>query len=71
MTFLARTNGELDLSIEIENVRKDVRMRIETDSIMSIAWILSYLLPIILGIVGSSIIIIVIIWLAYIRSGML
>jgi hypothetical protein len=33
------------LSIEIENVRKDIRMRVETDSMMSSAWILVYLIP--------------------------
>jgi len=36
------------LSVEIENVRKDVRMRPETDSMMSTAWILAYVLPIFL-----------------------
>ncbi|MCP8304371.1 MAG: DUF4234 domain-containing protein [archaeon] len=34
------------MSVEIENIRKDVRMRVETDSIMSIAWILVYVIPI-------------------------
>jgi hypothetical protein len=36
------------LSVEIENVRKDIRMRPETDSMMSAAWILAYVLPIVL-----------------------
>ncbi len=36
------------MSAEIENIRKDIRMRSETDSIMSIAWILAYVTPIIL-----------------------
>jgi len=36
-----------DLSIEIENIKKDVRMRPETDSMMSIAWIIVFILPII------------------------
>jgi hypothetical protein len=43
--------GNHCLSVEIENLRKDIRMRASTDSIMSIAWILVYLLPIIAGIV--------------------
>jgi hypothetical protein len=38
------------LSVEIENVRKDIRMRVETDSMMSSVWILVYLLPILLAI---------------------
>ncbi|MGQ9551078.1 MAG: DUF4234 domain-containing protein [Candidatus Bathycorpusculaceae bacterium] len=42
------------MSVEIENVRKDVRMRFETDSIMSIAWILVYLLPTILAVAFVS-----------------
>jgi len=46
------------LSVEIENVRKDVRMRVETDSMMSTAWILVYLLPIVLAIVWVSIFIV-------------
>jgi hypothetical protein len=35
------------LTIENENVKKDIRMRAETDSMMSGAWIVVYLLPII------------------------
>ncbi len=46
------------MSAEIENVRKDVRMRFETDSIMSIAWILVYLLPVILAVVFVSLFIV-------------
>lgn len=46
------------MSAEIENVRKDVRMRVETDSMMSTAWILVYLLPIVLAIVWVSIFIV-------------
>jgi flagellar biosynthesis/type III secretory pathway M-ring protein FliF/YscJ len=37
------------LSVENENVKKDIRMRGETDSIMSSAWVLVYLLPFIVG----------------------
>jgi len=40
------------LSVEIENIRKDIRMRAETDSIMSTAWILIYLIPIFAVILG-------------------
>jgi hypothetical protein len=47
-------NGELNLSVEIENLRKDIRMRVEADSMMSTAWILVYVLPIILAIVWVS-----------------
>jgi hypothetical protein len=47
-----------DLSVEIENLRKDIRMRVETDSMMSTAWILVYLLPIILSIAWASIFIV-------------
>jgi hypothetical protein len=36
------------LSVENENVKKDIRMRAETDSMMSNAWLLIYLLPFIL-----------------------
>lgn len=35
------------MSVENENIRKDIRMRAETDSMMSAAWIVVYLLPII------------------------
>jgi len=45
----------LDLSVEVENVKKDVRMRVETDSIMSTAWLLIYLVPIILAAVWAPI----------------
>ncbi|MCP8312736.1 MAG: DUF4234 domain-containing protein [Candidatus Methylarchaceae archaeon HK02M1] len=34
------------MSVEIENIRKDIRMRVETDSMMSIAWIFVYIIPI-------------------------
>lgn len=50
------------MSAEIENVRKDVRMRVETDSMMSSAWILVYLLPIILAVLWVSIFIVAVIW---------
>ena len=40
------------LSIEIENVRKDVRMRAESDPMMSNAWLLVYLIPIFAIILG-------------------
>ncbi len=43
------------MSVEIENVRKDVRMRVETDSMMSTAWILVYILPFVFAIVWVSI----------------
>jgi H+/Cl- antiporter ClcA len=33
------------LSVENENIKKDIRMRAETDSMMSSAWTLVYLLP--------------------------
>jgi len=39
------------LSVELENLRKDIRMRVETDSMMSSAWILAYLLPFLAAIV--------------------
>jgi len=48
-------NGESNLSAEIENVRKDVRMRVETDSKLSTAWILVYILPFVVSIVWVSI----------------
>lgn len=35
------------MSVEIENVRKDILMRVETDKMMSTAWILVYILPIV------------------------
>lgn len=37
------------MSVENENIKKDIRMRAETDSMMSSAWILVYLLPFIMG----------------------
>lgn len=37
--------------ISIENVKKDIRMRVETDTLMSYAWLLIYILPIIAGII--------------------
>jgi len=40
------------LSIEIENVRKDIRMRAESDPLMSKAWLLVYLIPILAIILG-------------------
>jgi len=49
------------LSVEIENVRKDVRMRVEADSMMSSAWILVYLIPIIVAVVWVSLFIVVLI----------
>ena len=50
--------GKINLSVEVENVRKDVQMRVETDSMMSTAWILVYLLPSILAIVWVSVFIV-------------
>jgi len=38
------------LSVEIENVRKDVRMRAESDPMMSNAWLLVYLIPVIVAV---------------------
>jgi hypothetical protein len=35
-----------NLSVPVENLRKDIRMRDESDPIMSTAWILVYLIPI-------------------------
>ncbi len=52
------TNGELNLSAEIENIRKDVRVRVETDSIMSNAWLVVYILPFVFAIVWVSIFIV-------------
>jgi hypothetical protein len=49
------------LSVEIENIRKDVQMRVETDQMMSSAWILVYILPIIFAIVLVTVFIIVLI----------
>ncbi|MFQ6080999.1 MAG: DUF4234 domain-containing protein [Candidatus Bathyarchaeia archaeon] len=40
------------MSVEIENVRKDVRMRAESDPVMSNAWLLVYLIPVLAIIVG-------------------
>ena len=40
------------LGVEIENVRKDVRMRAESDPIMSNAWLLIYLVPVFAIITG-------------------
>jgi len=38
------------LTVEIENIRKDIRMHVETDTMMSNAWLLVYIAPIIAGI---------------------
>jgi len=46
------------LSVEIENIRKDIRMRVESDSMMSAAWILVYLIPIILAVLSVSVFIV-------------
>jgi hypothetical protein len=43
------------MSAEIENIRKDIRVRVETDSIMSTAWIVVYILPFVFAIVWVSI----------------
>lgn len=43
------------MSVEIENIRKDVRMRVEADSMMSTAWLLVYLLPIIIALVWVAV----------------
>jgi hypothetical protein len=47
------------LSVEIENIRKDVQMRVETDSMMSSSWIIVYILPIIFAIVLVPVLIVV------------
>ncbi len=46
------------MSAEIENIRKDIRVRVETDSVMSTAWILVYILPFVVSIVWGSIFIV-------------
>jgi hypothetical protein len=45
----------MSLSVELENLMKDIRMRVESDSMMSTAWILVYLLPSILAIAMVSV----------------
>jgi len=40
------------VSVAIENLRKDIRMRVEADKMMSTAWLLVYLIPIFVAIVG-------------------
>ena len=40
------------MSVEIENVRKDIRMRTESDPMMSNAWLLVYLIPVIASVAG-------------------
>ena len=40
--------GEIELAAAIENLRKDIRMREESDRQMSTAWLLIYLAPIII-----------------------
>lgn len=47
-----------NLSVETENVKRDIRMRAETDSMMSSAWILIYLLPIIVAIIWVAVFIV-------------
>ena len=39
------------MSVELENLRRDIRMRVEYDKMMSTAWLAIYLIPIILVIV--------------------
>ena len=48
---LAKFEGKM-LSAPIENLRKDIRMRAESDPMMSTAWLLVYLIPIFAAIVG-------------------
>jgi len=43
------------LSTQIENVRKDVRMRDESDPMMSNAWLLVYLVPVFAIIIGIGV----------------
>lgn len=43
------------MSVEIENLRKDIRMRVETDSMMSMLWVAVYLLPIVFAVLGVAI----------------
>jgi len=40
------------VSIEVENVRRDIRMRTELDVTMSTAWVLVYLIPVIAVVLG-------------------
>ena len=42
------------MSVSLENIRKDIRMREESDRQMSNAWLLVYILPIIIGIVATG-----------------
>lgn len=52
-TIVSRRKRERKrLSVEIENVRKDVRMRAESDPMMSNAWLLVYLIPVIAATLG-------------------
>lgn len=40
------------MSVEIENLRRDIRMRSEHDKMMSTAWLLIYLIPVIMVLVA-------------------
>lgn len=40
------------MSVEIENLRRDIQMRVESDTIMSTLWVLIYLIPAIAAILG-------------------
>jgi hypothetical protein len=42
------------MGVSLENIRKDVRMRDESDRQMSNAWLLVYLFPIIVGVVAAG-----------------
>jgi hypothetical protein len=58
--------GKISLSVNVENVRKDIRMRVETDSMMSTVWILAYLLPSILAVAWFSVFLVA--FLSYVAS---
>jgi len=51
---LPQQNGGIEVSIdvEIENVRKDIQMRIESDTMMTTSWVLIYLIPAIAAVLG-------------------
>ncbi len=42
------------MGVSLDNIRKDIRMRKESDKQMSNAWLLVYLLPIIIGIIAAG-----------------
>jgi len=42
------------MGVSLENIRKDIRMRTESDPQMSTAWLLVYLFPVIVSIVAAG-----------------